>query len=56
MGALGGDGALPPTGLLDGGGAGGGPLRLDAPVFSGLILAADGALDGGGGGGAFTRL
>lgn len=37
----GGDGALPATGLLDGGGAGGGPLLLEelaVPVFSGLIL------------------
>lgn len=47
----GGDGALPPTGLLDGGGAGGGPRRLeDVPVFSGLIL--EGGAAGGGGGGA----
>ncbi len=47
----GGDGALPPTGLRDGGGAGGGPRRLDevVPVFSGLIL--EGGADGGGGGG-----
>ena len=46
---LGGDGALPPTGLRDGGGAGGGPRRLAVvdPVFSGLSRAA-----GGGGGGA----
>jgi hypothetical protein len=45
-----GDDALPGTGLRDGGGAGGGPLRLeDAPVFCGLIP--DGGADGGGGGG-----
>ena len=48
---LDGDGALAATGLRDGGGAGGGPLRLAVvdPVFSGLSRAAGG---GGGGGGA----
>jgi hypothetical protein len=57
--ALGGDGGLPPTGLRDGGGAGGGPLLLDvvlaivAPVFCGLNLGRDAAPGGGGGGGAF---
>jgi hypothetical protein len=57
--ALGGDGGLPPTGLRDGGGAGGGPLLLDvvpdmvAPVFCGLNLGKDAAAGGGGGGGAF---
>lgn len=53
----GGDGALPATGLLDGGGAGGGPRRLDeleAPVFSGLIR--EGGAAGGGGGGALDRV
>lgn len=47
----GGDGR-PATGLRDGGGAGGGPLRLDdvAPVFCGLSLGGPAA--GGGGGGA----
>ena len=52
---LGGEGGLPPTGLRDGGGAGGAPLLLDvldnvAPVFCGLTL--DDGADGGGGGGA----
>lgn len=50
----GGEEALPGTGLRDGGGAGGGPLRLDeaeVPVFSGLTLEG-GAAGGGGGGGA----
>ena len=48
----GGEGSLPPTGLLDGGGAGGGPRRPEVvePVFSGLIF--DGGAAGGGGGGA----
>ncbi len=52
-----GDDVLPGTGLRDGGGAGGGPLRLleDAPVpvFCGLSPecgAADGGAGGGGGG------
>jgi hypothetical protein len=46
----GGDGGRPPTGLLEGGGAGGGPLRLDAvaPVLCGLGLG--GPAEGGGGG------
>lgn len=51
---LGGEAALPAAGLRDGGGAGGGPRRLDevvVPVFSGLSLGAGGA-EGGGGGGA----
>lgn len=50
-GALGGDGALPGAGLLDGGGAGGGPLLLAVvdPVFSGVKREAEGS---GGGGGA----
>ena len=39
------------AGLRDGGGAGGGPL-LDAPVLSGVNLAAGGPGGGGGGGGA----
>lgn len=54
----GGEGALPGTGRRDGGGAGGGPLRLEeavVPVFSGLILAG-GADGGGGGGGALVRV
>jgi hypothetical protein len=61
--ALGGDGGLPPTGLRDGGGAGGGPLLLDAvldmvaPVFCGLNPGKDAAAGGGGGGGgAFDLL
>lgn len=46
-----GDGGRPLTGLRDGGGAGGGPLRLDmvAPVICGLSFG--GAADGAGGGG-----
>jgi hypothetical protein len=60
--ALGGDGGLPPTGLRDGGGAGGGPLLLDvglavvAPVFCGLNLGRDAVAEGGGGGGALDLL
>jgi hypothetical protein len=57
--ALGGDGGLPPTGLRDGGGAGGGPLLPEVvldmvvPVLCGLNFGRDAAAAGGSGGGAF---
>jgi hypothetical protein len=56
LGGCGGDGGRPPTGRRDGGGAGGGPLRLDdvAPVSWGLSLG--GAVDGGAGGGGGAAL
>ena len=57
-GSRGGEDERPGAGLLEGGGAGGGPLLLDevAPVLSGLNLGAMRPPGGGGGGGALPLL